>query len=182
MPTGASSYSSAVVDKKIYVMGGFSDAPVFWSNLNQIYDTQTDSWSLGTPAPSSVTDESAGATTGVMAPKQIHVLGVPAYNGLGSPSCLNQVYDPEIDSWTNGITVPTSRLNLGVAVVNDKLYAIGGHTHDVLGFIAPNAVNEQYTPVGYIPEFPSWIILPLLVTATLVIIICKRRLPKSSSI
>ena len=106
-------------------MGGFSDAPVFWSNLNQIYDTQTDSWSLGTPAPSSVTDESAGATTGVMAPKQIHVLGVPAYNGLGSPSCLNQVYDTENDSWTDGINVPTSSLNLGVAVVNDKLYAIG---------------------------------------------------------
>ncbi len=30
-----------------------------------------------------------------------------------------------------------------------------------------------------IPEFPSWIILPLLLVATLFIIICKQRLPKN---
>ena len=32
-----------------------------------------------------------------------------------------------------------------------------------------------------IPEFPSWIIMPLLLTATLLIIICKRRLPKTAN-
>jgi len=32
-----------------------------------------------------------------------------------------------------------------------------------------------------IPEFPSWIILPLLLTATLLIIICNRKLPKTPS-
>jgi len=32
---------------------------------------------------------------------------------------------------------------------------------------------------GIIPEFPSWTILPLLITATLVIIIYKQRLPKT---
>jgi len=30
-----------------------------------------------------------------------------------------------------------------------------------------------------IPEFPSWIILPLLITTTLLILICKQRLPKN---
>jgi hypothetical protein len=34
---------------------------------------------------------------------------------------------------------------------------------------------------GNIPEFPSWIILPLFLTATLVVIICKKRLPKNLS-
>jgi parallel beta-helix repeat protein len=32
-----------------------------------------------------------------------------------------------------------------------------------------------------IPEFPSWIILPLLLTATVVVIICKQRLTKTPS-
>jgi len=32
-----------------------------------------------------------------------------------------------------------------------------------------------------IPEFPSWVILPLLLVATLVVIIYKQRLPKPSS-
>jgi len=34
---------------------------------------------------------------------------------------------------------------------------------------------------GVIPEFPSWAVLPLLITATLVIIVCKKRLPKNLS-
>lgn len=33
-----------------------------------------------------------------------------------------------------------------------------------------------------IPEFPSWITLPLLITATLVILICKQRLTKQQAI
>jgi len=148
IPTGVQCYASVVVGSKIYVIGGFADAPIFWSNLNQIYDTETDNWSLGEPAPSSVTDGAGGVTTGVNAPKRIYVLGVPAYNGLGAPSIFNQVYDLENDSWTAAAT-PTNRLNFDVAVINDTLYAIGGHVYDVLGFIWPSALNEHYTPIGY---------------------------------
>jgi hypothetical protein len=32
---------------------------------------------------------------------------------------------------------------------------------------------------GIIPEFPPWTILPLLLIATLLIILCKQRLPKT---
>ena len=181
IPTGASGYASAVFDNKIYVVGGFSDGPIFFSNLNQIYDPETDTWNLGTPAPSSVVYGDAGATTGMLAPKRIYVFGVTSYIGSGAPPFFNQVYDPETDSWMEGAAIPTNRLYLGVAVVNDTLYAIGGHTYNILGFIGPSAVNEQYIPLGYIPEFPSWIILPLLITATLLIIICKQKLPKTSN-
>ncbi len=99
--------------------------------------------------PYSVSWGAAGATAGVLAPKRIYVLGVEAYGGLGAPPCLNRVYDLEKDSWVIGAAMPTSRLNFGVAVVNDRLYAIGGFVYCVLGFIAPSAVNEQYTPFGY---------------------------------
>jgi hypothetical protein len=40
------------------------------------------------------------------------------------------------------------------------------------------AKTDEY---GIIPEFPSWAILPLLITASLVILICKQRLPKTVS-
>jgi N-acetylneuraminic acid mutarotase len=149
MPTGVDSYGSAVVDNKIYVVGGYSGPPTFFSDLDQIYDPATDKWNLGAPAPSSVVDGSAGATTGVMAPRRIYVMGVNAYNGLGAPPSHNRIYDPEKDSWTVGADVPTSRLNLAVAVVDDILYVIGGHTHNEIGFIAPSALNEVYTPIGY---------------------------------
>ena len=40
------------------------------------------------------------------------------------------------------------------------------------------AKTDEY---GVIPEFPSWIILPLLITASLVILICKQRLTKQQA-
>jgi len=46
----------------------------------------------------------------------------------------------------------------------------------------PPEGNSSTPPSGGdeppIPEFPSWIILPLLITATLLILICKHKLPK----
>jgi hypothetical protein len=47
--------------------------------------------------------------------------------------------------------LPTRRFNFGVAVVNDRLYTIGGHTYNVgrNGYVETVAVNEQYTPMGY---------------------------------
>jgi len=64
------------------------------------------------------------------------------------------------------------RWSLGVAVVNDELYVIGGKTEEGYSF---SAVNEKYTPIGYVPEFPSWIILPLFFVATLVGVVVKRK-------
>ena len=61
--------------------------------------------------------------------------------------------------------------------MNDTLYAIGGGSTNLN--VRHYDENEQYTPIGYIPEFPQWIILPLLITATVVAIICKQKLPKN---
>jgi hypothetical protein len=95
----------------------------------------------------------------------------------GEERTFVRVYDPETDNWTFGADAPTNRYNFGVAVVNDTLYAIGGHTYNFPGNYAPLAVNEQYTPVGYIPEFPSWIpILIFIVILTNTIVIFRKKL------
>jgi N-acetylneuraminic acid mutarotase len=169
-------YASAVFENKIYVIGGLSEDYSY--NLNQIYDTETGTWSFGTSPPSSIDGGAAVATTGNLAPKQIYVLGAPSALRQGEERNFVRVYDPETDNWTFGADVPTKRYNFGVAVINDIFYVIGGHTYDFPGFFAPSAANEQYTPIGYIPEFPSWTILPLLITTILLIIIYKKRLPK----
>jgi N-acetylneuraminic acid mutarotase len=143
--TWASSATSAVFNSKIYFVGGEGSG-----KLNQIYDVETDKWSSGASSPSSVDGGAAGATTGVWAPKQIYILGEIVAARSEEPTFV-RVYDPDIDSWVFGADAPTSRYNFGVAVVNDILYAIGGHTHSQypLGIYAPVATNEQYTPFGY---------------------------------
>ncbi len=172
---------SAVFDKKIYVIGDISEDQHY--ELNQIYDTETDTWSDGSSPPSSVTGGAAAATTGELSPKLIYVLGEPGGLRPGEESTFVRVYDPKNDSWILGTDAPTSRYNFGVAVIEDIFYVIGGHTYNYLpGNFAPTAANEQYTPIGYIPEFQSWTVLPLLLTATLVIMISKKRITKTSSV
>jgi len=176
IPYPVVSYASTVVDNNIYVIGGQDE---FHDQLNldftQIYDTETDTWSQGTHIPAATWQAAAGATTGTMAPKRIYVLG--GEGGFAEPLNQNYIYDPETDVWTTGTPIPTPRINPAVTVVNDLVYVIGGG----IGWLESTAAVDQYTPVGYIPEFPSWSILPLLIAATLVVIICKKRLPKISS-
>jgi len=168
IPTPAYSYASAVLDNKIYVIGRYT----------QIYDTETDTWSYGATLPTNVTSAAAGATTGVFAPKRIYVFGGITGYGPVEPNYINltQVYDPETDTWTAAAAMRDSRAGVAVAVIDDELFVIGGSS-----LYTYFAVNEKYTPIGYIPEFPSWVILPLLFVATLMVIICKKRLPKNPS-
>jgi len=145
LPNGTSSYASAVVDNRIYV---------FCDNLNQIYDPATDSWSQGASPPRGIAGV-AGATTGALAPKRIYGITAPAYLGSGPQSpCYTQVYDPAKGEWATAANI-TTRSSFGVAVVNDKVYAIGGVIYNFIGEGTPSAVNEQYTPIGYGTPAPS---------------------------
>jgi N-acetylneuraminic acid mutarotase len=152
MPYPVSSYASAVVDNRIYIMGGFG----LGSNQNQIYDPQTDSWSLGTPIPTSVFNAAAGATIGIMAPKRIYVIGgTTGEEGMfAAGTTLTQVYDPKNDTWTLGEPMPTARLGLTVAVVNDQIYAIAGTA--LMAFSPRLKANERYTPFGYGTPDPTY--------------------------
>jgi hypothetical protein len=154
LPTPVSHYASAVVDNKIYIIGGSGEPPNVTNGQVQIYDPETDSWALGEPMPTSVRSASAGATTGMFAPKRIYVIGgYQNSNGLS----LNQVYDPQSDSWALGAAMPTARYGLGVAVVNDTLYALGGVLLPPYAFPkVPLDTNEVYLPFGYEGALPPY--------------------------
>jgi hypothetical protein len=185
IPVGVLKYASGVIDDKIYVIGGlnFEGVP---QNLTQTYDTETDTWSTGAQIPSVVFDAAAGATSGEFALKRIYVVGGIDYSkrvseglpSLYSPeatSDLTQIYDPETDTWTTGAPMLTARYGLGVAVIDDKIYAIGGKKGGETYPTEYYSKNEMYTPAGYIPEFPSWIVLPLFFVATLVCVAVRRK-------
>jgi hypothetical protein len=146
LPTAVYAYASAVINNKIYVIGGLGGGPTL--DLNQIYDPITDTWTNGAPLPNAYEYQAGAATTGYMAPKRIYVLG----GGSLVTSSFNGIYDPEHDEWSTGASMPTSRSNFGVAVVDDVLYAIGGFAGYANGY---RSANEQYTPFGYETPEPS---------------------------
>ncbi len=154
-------YGSAVVDNKIYILGGYDIGyEPQDKDLTQIYDPENETWSYGRSLPTAIWGASAGATSGVLAPKRIHLL----------KENIHYVYDPENDSWTEETPMLTSRSYVGVAVVNDEIYVIGGYDGENY-----RNENQKYTPQGYIPEFPSWVILPLFFVATLVGVAVRRK-------
>jgi N-acetylneuraminic acid mutarotase len=152
MPTPASNYVSAVVDDKIYVMGGESNEA---QSLNQVYNIDSNSWSKAAPVPSNMwlNVAVAGATTDVNAPKQIYVIG--GYYGITSPepyNYTNQIYNPKNDSWSSATYMPVENYHYSVAVLDDMLYVIGGSSP---GNTVPYTYNLQYTPIGYGTPEPS---------------------------
>jgi N-acetylneuraminic acid mutarotase len=55
------------------------------------------------------------------------IYAIGGYND--SSGCLSTVeeYDPATDTWTTKTPMPTTRAGLAIGVVNNKIYAIGGH-------------------------------------------------------
>jgi len=145
--------ASVVFDDKIYFIGGSYESSGFVTLL-QIYDPSTDTWSEGARPPAEgVSQGSAFMTTGDMSPQRIYVVEDPL-----------RIYDPKKDVWTLGPSKTTNRGFMGVTVLKDKIYAIGGSTSVFSGFDSPPeftvtryATNEVYTPVGYGTPDPSYV-------------------------
>jgi len=150
MPYSVVSYASAAVNEKIYVIGGQAEfEPRLNLDTTQIYDTISDKWSLGKPAPVIIWQAAAGATTGELAPKQIYVVGGSV--GFAAGSDQNYAYNPQNHTWIRAAPMPTARFNPSCAVVDDLLYVLGGGQG-----MSGLAVNEQYTPIGYGTTDPTY--------------------------
>ena len=167
-------YASAVIGSKIYVMGGqdeFNEPKNL--DVNQIYDTKTDSWSFGTSIPTAV--KSAACISSVTFPSKIFLIGGELATG-GNSTNIVQIYNAEKDNWSVGASMPTARFGLAVAALNGSLYAIGGSESYILPTEQANTNNELYTPTDEsptsstnptptptVPEFTS-LTIPMLLT------------------
>ena len=145
LPRAVSGYSSAVVDEKIYVLGGSIKSTSLGNAqataIDQVYDVQTGNWSVAANLPNVDAYGAAAATEGFMAPALIYRVG--GYYG-GVLSGLTQAYHPQNNSWRPVQTMPTARAYVGLAVVSDVLYCLGGYD----GSKWLN-VNEEFQPIGY---------------------------------
>jgi murein DD-endopeptidase MepM/ murein hydrolase activator NlpD len=131
--------SVAVLNGKIYVMGGF-DPKQYWSAnpTVEIYDIKTDRWSMGPSMPTGVSWASAVVLDG-----KIYVLG-----GVGSHYYdIMQIFDPSTKGWSYGQSFNGGRYRHAAVAYGGKIYLIGGDTWETGSNIVYNDI-QVYDPVS----------------------------------
>jgi N-acetylneuraminic acid mutarotase len=145
MPTPRGGFGVAVVNGKIYAIGGLNND----SNLavNQVYDPVMDFWRTRKPMP---TPRSGCAVASYQG--KIYVIGGTVgitTNLVSEFTGTVEVYDPTTDTWETKMPMPTPRADLRASVVDGKIYLIGGKERwGEESLYHELDVNEVYDPVN----------------------------------
>jgi len=143
MPTPRWSPTSAVVNGKIYVIGGSTSEPgdKVLSTVEE-YDPVTDMWTTKADMP---TARGWASPSSAVVDGKIYVIG----GWDGSKMILTvEEYDPVTDTWSRKVDMPTRREDIAACTVNGKIYAIGGYP--------PNAWVGLKTVEMYDPGTDTW--------------------------
>jgi N-acetylneuraminic acid mutarotase len=136
--------AAAMVDGKIYVVGGF-EKPGLGNILNfaitpavEVYDPTTDRWTSKAPLPVGLHHVGSGVVGG-----RLYIIGGYSKSGLSvwNPVATVYAYDSATDSWSERASMPTARGALSVTEHEGMLYAIGGYDRK-----SNNALVEVYDP------------------------------------
>jgi N-acetylneuraminic acid mutarotase len=154
---------SCVIDEKIYIIKDSIGDDVYKPTIGEgklhIYDTTGDTWRTGANLSTFYKQSRVVATTGEHAPKQIYLVGgaIRHFSPFGDFEAVNATfsYDPVSDSWSRGADMPTARQSAAVAVVADKIYALGGRIQAYWLDPSQTGAVEVYTPFGYGTIQPS---------------------------
>jgi N-acetylneuraminic acid mutarotase len=148
MPTARDGHAASVVNGKIYVIGGEPSAQASIPTL-EAYDPATDTWTQKANMPTRRTFACAAAVNG----KLYVISGVragkpadPTWDTQADPveaTSAVEEYDPATDTWARKANIPTRRDGAAAALVNGRIYVIGGTAalHN-----PPTPVVEEYDP------------------------------------
>ena len=141
----------AAAGGKIYVIGGFDHhenlggrAPAL--STVDVYDTQTNTWHIAANMPTPRVAPQIAVFS-----NEIYVFG--GYDRKGPGGALRykktvEMYDTATDTWNNKGDMPTLRHAFMTAVVDGKIYVIGGSVHDKkLGRDVAIGLVEVYNPL-----------------------------------
>jgi N-acetylneuraminic acid mutarotase len=116
MPTARVGLGAAVVDGKIYAVGGHTGNER--TGANEVYDPTSDTWNTKTQMPTPRTGFAIAAYQ-----NKIYCIG----GNVGKATAINECYDTVTDSWTTKTSLPTPMIGMSANVVNGKIYVIGGN-------------------------------------------------------
>lgn len=166
MPTARGAAVAAVVNGKIYVIGGASvhpgqkivglsaTVPHRALSTNEMYDPATNKWETRSPMPTSRNHAAIGVVNG-----KIYVLGgrLGAVFVNASPTDVVEEYDPAIDSWSFAkAKMPMPRSGTAYGSYGGKIYVAGGEYLD-------NQIVGTYRSLeAFDPAANEWTELPPL--------------------
>lgn len=121
LPKGLSLFSTAVIDGKIYVIGGNNNGKV--QNQIYVYDPKQNKWIEKV----SMNEGREGVAIAVIEHK-IYVIGGYGEDNSGSKTYLKtvEIYDINTDSWTKGVEIPKPLTGSSATVIGKDIYLIGG--------------------------------------------------------
>ena len=113
---------AAVVDNKIYVMGGI-DGSLNNQNYNEVYDPMTDTWEVKQEMPTC-----GGLVSLAAVDSLVYAIG----GGVGVPEAISEVfaYDPVSDTWNQKANLLSPRMGAAAGVVGGIIYNVGGNHYD----------------------------------------------------
>lgn len=120
---GLNAPAAAVVDDRIYLIGGFDLATNVPGDRVHVYTPATDTWTAAAPLPAP-----RGGHAAVVLSARIHVLG-----GGNDRTTLadHSVYDPQTNAWTARAALPRAEGSPAAVVHAGKILAIGGRSGPV---------------------------------------------------
>lgn len=95
MPTQRTSFAVAAYKNRIYVIGGVPIGASETCGVNEAYDPETDTWERRADMPTKRSNLKAAVVNG-----KIYLIGglEKTVSMVPTVSCLNEVYDPEMDT------------------------------------------------------------------------------------
>jgi N-acetylneuraminic acid mutarotase len=167
LPTKRGSPVAAVVNDKIYVIGGATTPPgSHQTSIDQMqaqvclgtveeYDPATNTWRDRTPMPTPRNHAAIGVVNG-----KIYVIGGrtgAAFIGLASDVSVVEEYDPATNTWgPPRARMPTARSALAAGVYNGRIYVAGGEFQD------PQMMATFRAVEAYDPARNAWTTIPSL--------------------
>ena len=127
-PTARNSAAAAVIDNRIYVVGGRrmvtqptgGQRPVNVATL-EVYDPATDRWETRAPMPLAQGGLAAASYGG-----KLYAFGGEQFVPERKVFAEGWVYDPNTDRWSALAPMPTPRHGHGAGVVGNRIFLIGG--------------------------------------------------------